>query len=80
MEAKIKELESALANAHLQYGIDSEAEEEGDSRDPQCVRGRRRPYGEGSGSLAIDSDGVSRFHGDTAQSEVSGGPRIEFIN
>lgn len=72
MASKIKELESALAAARLQMNASVDPPEECDGREPDNQRPiRRRAYGEGSGTLAINEDGVSNFHGDTAQSEVS---------
>ncbi len=71
MSAKIKELESALAAAHLQLRVGTEPPEESQGRDPSTRTGvRRRSYGDGTGSLAIDQDGMSRYYGDTAASEV----------
>ena len=74
MEAKIKELEEQLAAAHLHMSNGPESLEETDGRDPHSESNKmRRPYGDGSGCgcLAIDREGVSRYHGDTAQSDVS---------
>lgn len=71
MSAKIKELEYALAAAHLQLRAGSDPPEDGGDRNPDCYQtARRRSYGDSSGSLAIDQDGVSRYYGDTAASEV----------
>ena len=71
MSAKIKELECALAAAHLQLRSGSEPpEESGDRTQEWHHTNRRRSYGESTGSLAIDQDGVSRYYGDTASSEV----------
>lgn len=73
MSAKIKELECALAAAHLQLRSGSDPPEDSVDRNPDMDPiARRRSYGESSGSLAIDQDGVSRFYGDTASSEVRG--------
>ncbi len=68
MTAKIEELESALAAAHLQLHATADHVDHG----PQTTlfTERRRPFFQGSGSLAIDQDGVSKYHGDTAASEV----------
>lgn len=72
MSAKIKELESALAAAHLQ--IRSQPGSPADEVDSKGVTGcRRRMYGVGTGSLAIDKEGLSRYYGDTSASEVSVG-------
>ena len=72
MSSKIKELESALAAARLQLSASTEPSEEIDGREPGNQRSLRcRPYGVGSGTLAMDGEGVSSFHGETAQSEVS---------
>lgn len=69
MTAKIEELESALAAAHLQLHAATNGYVD---RRPQTTvfTGRRRPLGQSSGSLAIDQDGVSKYYGDTAASEV----------
>ncbi|KAF7798671.1 hypothetical protein EIP86_009895 [Pleurotus ostreatoroseus] len=70
MSSKIKELESALAAARLQLSASTEPSEEIDGREPDNQRSLRcRPYGVGSGTLAMDGEGVSSFHGETAQSE-----------
>ena len=77
MSAKIKELECALAAAHLQLRSGSDPPEDSIDRNPDLDPiARRRSYGESSGSLAIDQDGVSRFYGDTASSEVRGFPPV----
>ena len=74
MSAKIKELECALAAAHLQLRAGSNPPDDaGDrtDRNPDWgPAGQRRSYGVNSGSLAIDQEGVSRYYGDTASSEV----------
>ncbi|KAJ3527260.1 hypothetical protein NM688_g8153 [Phlebia brevispora] len=70
MTAKIKELESALAAAHLQLRSGNYQSEYSRERNFQnSLSCKRRPYGGSPGSLAIDQDGVSRYYGDTASSE-----------
>ncbi len=70
MSAKIKELENALAAAHLHAGLDLPGGDQ--DRDPHHhYNERRRSYEESPGSLAMDQDGLSRYYGDTAASEVS---------
>ena len=68
MSAKIKDLESALAAAHLQMRAQTDPPE-GSSKGYTGTR--QRSYGVGTGSLAIDNEGVSQYFGDTSASEVS---------
>lgn len=71
MTAKIKELEDALAAAHLQIRQPaSEPPEETHSTHKSLVGTRRRSYGTGTGSLALDDEGRARYYGDTAASEA----------
>ena len=71
MSAKIKELESALAAAHLQLQATPEEPEDTDTRDPKKHgTSRQRMYGDSAGSLAIDPNGIAVYFGDTAASEV----------
>lgn len=72
MTAKIKELEDALAAAHLQIRQStSEPPEETHPTHEGLVDARRRSYGTGTGSLALDDEGRAQYYGDTAASEVS---------
>lgn len=71
MSAKIKELESALAAAHLQIRTRSTSPEDRQPENKGVTGARRRMYGLGTGSLAIDEEGLSRYYGDTSASEVS---------
>ncbi|EKM49978.1 uncharacterized protein PHACADRAFT_213749 [Phanerochaete carnosa HHB-10118-sp] len=68
MSAKIKELESALATAHLQIQTQSDPPEDAAAK-KGCTGSRRRSYGVGAGSLAINSEGLARYYGDTSESE-----------
>ena len=70
MTAKIKELESALAAAHLQIRQQSDPPEDLPSG-KGFTGSRRRSYGVGTGSLAINNEGLARYFGDTSASEVS---------
>ena len=67
--AKIKELEDALAMAHLQIRAQSEPPED-KTEAKELTGARRRVCGVASGSLAIDREGLSRYFGDTSASEV----------
>ena len=67
MSTRIRELESALEAAHLQLRAENHRTDYS-QKDPSNAR--RRPCGQGSGSLAIDQDGAARYYGDTASSEV----------
>ncbi|KAJ3528064.1 hypothetical protein NM688_g8044 [Phlebia brevispora] len=68
MNARIKELESALAAARVSASTD--ATEESDGREPDCKYSiRRRAYGDGRGTLAMDEEGLSSYHGEMAHSE-----------
>lgn len=69
MSAKIKELESALAAAHLQIRSQSDSPQD-ETEGKGLIGCRRRMYGVGTGSLAIDNEGLSRYYGDTSASEV----------
>lgn len=71
MTAKIKELESALAVAHLQIRSRPDPPDECQPENKGTTGARRRMYGVGTGSLAIDKEGLSRYYGDTSASEVS---------
>jgi hypothetical protein len=71
MTAKIKELEFALAAAHLQIRANSDPPESPGDTTKSLRDNRRRSCGVGTGSLAIDNEGVARYFGDTSAPEVS---------
>lgn len=75
MSVKIKELEGALAAAHLQIRTQSDSPEDAPEKKGHAGA-RRRSYGVGTGSLAIDGEGLARYYGDTSASEVCLPPAV----
>ena len=65
--ARIRDLEAALTPRQAR-DLRAQGADKPETQGPTGAR--RRMYGVGSGSLAIDKQGLSRYYGDTTQSEV----------